>query len=130
MGLKYRIVQSSMQSDTGKKKPQWYPQLTGSQKIDLNEVAGILSKQTTASKGDVYLVVTALTDLIPELLMDGNTVHLGKLGSFRLWAKATPAEDPEKTSYRNIKELRVAFIPAKEIKKKLKNARFRKVKRS
>lgn len=128
MGLKYKIMRSLKQTGTGEKKPFWYPQLTGSQKMNLEEVAEILASRTTASRADVHLVVTGLTELIPELLLRGNTVHLGKLGSFRLRAKATPVEEPHKVTSRHIRELRAAFIPAPAMKKKLKDARFEKVK--
>lgn len=129
MGLKYKIIQSYRKTDSGEKKPMWYPQLTGSHKMNLEDVAEILAKRTTASRPDVHLVVSGLTELIPELLKDGNTVHLGDLGSFRLRARATPADNPEEVSVHNIRELLATFVSGKALKKELKNARVIKEKR-
>lgn len=126
MALKYKIIQSYRKTDSGKKKPMWYPQLTGSRKMNLDEVAEILARRTTASRADVHLVVSGLTELIPELLKDGNTVHLGDLGSFRLRARAIPADAPEEVSSRNIRELLTTFVSGKALKKELKNVRVEK----
>lgn len=126
MALKYKIIQSYRKTDSGKKKSMWYPQLTGSRKMNLDEVAEILARRTTASRADVHLVVSGLTELIPELLKDGNTVHLGDLGSFRLRARAIPADAPEEVSSRNIRELLTTFVSGKALKKELKNVRVEK----
>ena len=126
MALKYKIIQSYRKTDSGEKKPMWYPQLTGSSKMNLEDVAEILAKRTTASRADVHLVVSGLTELIPELLKDGNTVHLGDLGSFRLRARAIPADAPEQVSSTNIRELLATFVSGKVLKKELKNVRVEK----
>jgi predicted histone-like DNA-binding protein len=128
MPLEYKIV-STHQPGKGKEGKQlWFPKLTGSSKISQKEIARIMEKRSSASLADVSMVMSGFLDLLPELLLDGNTVHLDHLGTFRLHAKVTPESSPEKVTANNIKELRISFIPGKDIKEELQKAKFRLVK--
>ena len=61
-----------------------------------------------------------MVDLIPELLDKGKTVKLDELGISRLHAKVATSESPESVTAKNIRELRMSFIPDKQIKDELK----------
>ncbi len=119
MYLNYKIMSTFRPGEGKSGRKLWFPKLTGSKQIGLPEVAALLSKRTTASGADVILVVNALIGLIPELLARGNTVRLDGLGVFRLHARVTASELPEMVSAKNIRELRLSFIPDKAIKEQL-----------
>ena len=128
MYLNYKIMSTFRPGEGKSGQKLWFPKLTGSKQIGLGEVADLLSKRTTASGADVILVVNALIDLIPELLAGGNTVRLDGLGVFRLHARVTASELPELVSAKNIRELRLSFIPDKEIKEQLQKIQVKPVK--
>lgn len=83
-----------------------------------------MEKRTTASEADLKLIITNLVNLIPELLLAGHTIKLDDFGTFRLHAKTLPSENPDKVTVRNIKELRISFIPDKRMKLVLKEAKI------
>jgi predicted histone-like DNA-binding protein len=124
MHLNYKIVSTFSPGEGKEGRKLWFPKLTGSTQVNLNEIADLLSKRTTAHGADVILIVNALVDLIPELLTSGHTVKLDELGTFRLHAKVAASDSREAVSKRNIRELRISFIPHKGMKKKLKNAKI------
>ena len=126
MALQYKIIQSSRKTDTGEMKTQSYPQLIGTRKLELDKIADIMSSRSTVGVPDVHLVVSSLTEIFPELLMQGYNLHLGQLGTFRLRARVTPSDDPNTVTHRNIKELRITFTPGKKLKEELRNAVVRK----
>lgn len=126
MGLRYKVT-STKKPGQGKDGEQlWFPRLTSSQQVNLKQMAEILADRSTASRGDVYLIVMGLAQLIPELLADGKTVKLDSLGTFRLQARVDTSPSPDLVSSRHIKEIRAIFRPDNEIKLALKNVNITK----
>jgi len=128
MALQYKIISTIKRGQAEDNERIWFPRLTGSQKINLRQVAEILNQRSTASEADIYLVLMGLVDLLPELLLDGNTVKIDEFGSFRLHAKVSTEDSPDKVTSRNINDLRISFLPDKRIKQALKRADFTKKK--
>ncbi|HEY9114820.1 MAG TPA: HU family DNA-binding protein, partial [Bacteroidales bacterium] len=108
MALYYKTTSTTVPGEGKDGRKIWFPKLTNSNQIGLEEIAGILQQRSTASKSDVYLIVKGLVDLIPELLAEGYTLKLNELGTFRLHARVHTSDAPEKVSVKNIKELRLA----------------------
>ena len=127
MSVKYKVMSTYKPGAGQDGKQMWFPKLTGSKQVDLYDVAQILEKRSAASKADVQLIIYGLIDLIPELLIQGKTVKLAELGSFRLHARVNPADEPEKVSSKNIRELHISFRPDKRMKMALRQAQFVKV---
>ncbi|GET29217.1 HU family DNA-binding protein [Prolixibacter sp. SD074] len=126
MALQYKVISTIKRGQAEANERIWSPKLTGSRKINLRQVAEILTQRSTASEADVHLVLMGLVDLLPELLLDGNTVKIDEFGSFRLHAKVTTEGTPDKVTSRNIRDLRISFLPDKRIKTALKRAVFKK----
>ena len=119
MGIKYKVITTYKPGKGKTGKPISFPKITGGMKMNLRDVSKILAERSSLSEGDVYAVVVGLVNLIPEMLMNGYTIKLDGLGSFRLHAKVTPEENPEDVNVRNIKGLRISFRPDNEIKNEL-----------
>lgn len=122
MGIKYKVI-TTYKPGAGKTGKQIsFPKITGGMKMNLRDVSKILAERSTLSEGDVYAVVVGLVDLIPEMLMNGYTIKLDGLGSFRLHAKVATEDNPEDVNVRNIKGLRISFRPDNEMKDALHSA--------
>ncbi len=128
MPLKYKVVSTVKPYSADKNNRIYFPRLCGENQVDLDYIVKMLTIRSTASPGDVYLVIQGLVELIPELLADGHTVKLNDLGIFRLHARSVSSLSPDKVSRKNIKQLHLSFIPDKGIRKKLEEIDITKVK--
>lgn len=94
--------------------------------IDFRGLAELISMRTSASKADVALVLTALGDLIPELLSNNYNLHLKPLGVFSLSLKSRIEEKPEDVDRFSVKAVGIHFRPDNEMKQQLKNVTLQK----
>ncbi len=84
--------------------------------IDFRGLARLISERSTASRADVALVLTALGDLIPELLTNNYSIHLKPLGVFSLSLKSRLEEKPEEVDRFSVTGAAIQFRPDKEMK--------------
>jgi len=92
----------------------------------LKSIGSDIVKISSLSKGDVDNVLSNLVDLIPDYLLEGNSVHLGELGTMRLSFSSEGVENEEDFSTSKIKGLKIIFTPGKDLKDKISRARFEK----
>jgi predicted histone-like DNA-binding protein len=107
---------------------QYYPCAVAKNDIDFEELCEMVSSQCSATRADCYMVITALTDVMKDQLLQGNIVRMGDLGSFRTTLSGEPSEAPDKVSRHKIKKCNLAFKPSKNIQDALKKAQFLKKK--
>ncbi len=105
----------------------WYASLKFRTPIPLQEVVEAVQKRTSISEHDTLAVISALSVLIPEYLKNGHTVHLDKLGIFRLGINSEGHEQQDDVSAESIKSKRIRFLPAVEMKKAVADAKFIKI---
>jgi predicted histone-like DNA-binding protein len=129
MRLQYKVVTTYKPGEGKTGKSISFPKLTGSTQMNLREVSKIMSSRSTLSGADITGVISSLIDLIPELLMNGYTIKLDGLGTFRLHAKVTPLEDPNEVNDHQITGLRITFRPDKLMKDELHTRGITKMKK-
>ena len=94
--------------------------------IGFRELVKNISKLSTVNPPDIMAVLETLIDVIPESLKQGNTVHLGDLGSFFVTLQSTGKEDPLEFTTSDITGIRIKFRPGKVLKKEISQADFKK----
>ncbi|MEM9328845.1 MAG: HU family DNA-binding protein, partial [Bacteroidota bacterium] len=104
----------------GKRKTKYYLQATKRHVRDLHDIAEEISSRCTASTMDVVLILEALSQVVPQQLLDGYTVDLGDLGIFSAHLSSEGKEDPEKVTARCLKNVNVHFRPSPRFKSKMK----------
>jgi len=92
--------------------------------MDLEAISKIISRRSSLSPGDIQHVLTALTELVPELLVNNQTVHLGDLGTISLHLRSRGENSPKAVTSRSITDVRAAFRAGRKLKKGLTDARF------
>lgn len=127
MTIKYKIISQAQPGIKGGGTYRYYARACNRSRKDLYDLSEILSKRSTLSPGDIAAVIIGLSELIPELLMENNTVELGDLGTFSLHLKSDAAAQPEKADYRLIKGLNIQFRPGTRLKAAIRNPSFRKL---
>ncbi|MBN1968431.1 MAG: HU family DNA-binding protein [Candidatus Delongbacteria bacterium] len=124
--IKYKIVTLAKAGVAGGADYQYYPRIHQREKINLRQLAQRISKKSSFTTADVFGILEALIEEIPELVLSNHSVHLNDLGTFSLHIKANASNSPGEVNEQKIKQLKLAFRPSKYIKQSLKQARFTK----
>ena len=110
-GIPYKLYQDNR--ETSKFKGQWYARVKAVGTVDLDGLADhIASHGSTFTKADIAGVLYAMQDCILELLLSGQKVRFGDLGTFYLTIKSRPA--PTRADYstaEHVDGVRLRFLP-------------------
>ncbi|TAJ14302.1 hypothetical protein DMA11_05455 [Marinilabiliaceae bacterium JC017] len=128
MSVKFKAIHNSTPGIKGGGQYKYYPRVCNRTKMDLSQLSQRISKMCTAHPADVFLILTALTHEIPDLLLENYSVDLGDLGIFSLHISGEASDTAQEVTAYNIKDVKVAFRPGKRIKQKLLEAKFKRVK--
>jgi predicted histone-like DNA-binding protein len=103
----------------------WYPVLKSTGLVKEKEVSQLLSEETTLNPKEAEMTVYQLMKVVSRLLLDGHTVQLGSLGSFRLTARGSGVATEAEVTASNIEKLVVRFSESEELKDAIKKATFK-----
>src|SRR5574344_1809195 len=78
-------------------------------KIGMNEIAEEIQRNCSATCGDVKLVLTELTDVIRDHLLNGEEVIIDGLGSFHIKVISDSVTDPADFKESNIHGVHLRF---------------------
>ncbi|MDR2627054.1 MAG: HU family DNA-binding protein [Dysgonamonadaceae bacterium] len=118
-----KVLRGNPSNPTAPKK--WYPILKSIGLVKEKEVAKLLSDETTLNPKEAEMTLYQLLKVIIRLLLDGHTVQLGELGSFRLTARGEGSDTEAEVNVSKIKSVHLNFTPSEALRKELNNATFR-----
>lgn len=99
-------------------KTKWFPRavIVSKRPADSDELARRIAQMSTASTGDVHLVLRSLPSVMAQIMNEGRTVHIDGLGSFffKLSCAGRGVDTPEEVSRKQIKDIRVQFLPEQQ----------------
>ena len=119
----FKITSPLSKEKTGK----YYARFKSRGEVDLRNIAGMISDMSTISTPDMIAVIESIIELIPKLALDGYIVKLGDFGSFSISLKSEGVENEKDFTAGKIKKASLNYNPAIYIKKKLKNAKYKKI---
>ncbi|MBE0637218.1 MAG: HU family DNA-binding protein, partial [Bacteroidales bacterium] len=91
MSIKYKTTaRKNLQKPTD--PARYYAIATATGKTDIDKLSRLIANTSTVSRTDVYAVIMGLLETVADELADGNTVSLGKLGTFTVNLKSDSAE--------------------------------------
>ncbi len=99
----------------------FYPRVLIEHRTNSEEIAQMLSKYTSFTKGDVLGVISALGEVIASELVAGHAVYLDGIGRFSPSLKLKDGVEPEqehKEGHRNANSIEfhsINFRPSKEL---------------
>jgi predicted histone-like DNA-binding protein len=88
------------------------------------EVAKLLADETTLNPKEAEMSLYQLLKVIIRLLLDGHTVQLGELGSFRLTVRSEGSETEDEVNANKIKSVHINFVASNELREQINNATF------
>ena len=99
----------------------YYPRVLIEHRTNSEEIAQMLSKYTSFTKGDILGVISALGEVIASELVAGHAVYLDGIGRFSPSLKLKDGVEPEqehKEGHRNANSIEfhsINFRPSKEL---------------
>lgn len=103
---------------------QFFPTPTALTPITIDRVAREISEKCTLTRADLMSVLCELQTQIKNATLQGNTVRLGNLGSFRLSARTEWADDKDEVNVALVKNVHMVFVASPWIKKRLQLSRL------
>lgn len=88
--------------------------------LNIDNLAERISASCTVTRADCLAVLASLQEQIILALQEGNKVHLGDLGSFRLTFRGTGSDTAEDYKTSLIKTVNVCFTANTDLKEALK----------
>jgi predicted histone-like DNA-binding protein len=102
----------------------WYPILKSTKLVKEKDVAKLLSEETTLNPKEAEMSIYQLFKVVVRLLLDGYTVQLGPLGTFRLTAHTQGVATEAEVTAQLILKLTVRFAESAEMKEAIAKAVF------
>lgn len=128
MSLKYHLVQRpDKRKGATEGSKLYYGQVRAQGTIDFNRLCETIAAYSTASKGDVMLVIDGLLFVLKQSLADGNIVQMGEFGNFRMSAGSSGVETEKEFSTSLFKKGRIIFTPGSMLKEITTKNKFEKL---
>lgn len=109
----------------GETKQMYALRLNPVQPVEFDVLARLIAQRTTLTEYEVEFVLGELQSVMIENLELGRGVRFGRLGTFEPSLKAEAVEKENDLNLSTVKKMNIIYKPSLEIKKALKNFRFR-----
>lgn len=113
MAVKYHLVlrkNLSREVEPGQEQ-LYYAQTRATRTCTFEELCDLIAESSTASSGDVKLVVDRLTKFLAKSLERGEVVQFGELGNFQLLLSSSGSLTTEAFSAAQLRKPRLCFRP-------------------
>ena len=128
MPLIYTLVKrKDMSKDAASGATLYHAQTSITKKLTLNKICTRIENICTASRGEIILVLDGLIKVMNEALSDGESIHLGEFGSFRMVAGSKGTENEKDFNVSLFNKARIVFSPGTMLNEIRKNAKYEKM---
>ena len=126
MGLIYLVIKKKIRTAEGIRELYFAIQRKLQKRGGKNEedLAEILSANSSRSKGEVLSILTDLPDVIEEILKNGESVSIRGLGSFHASITSNGFEHPEDVLPHEVRVSKVYFIADRKFTQRVSRMKF------
>lgn len=112
MALQYRLVQrKDMRKGAAADSKLVFAASHTTGKVEYEELVDSISTMSSASRGDIGLILDSLLLVMQQRLKSGSTVRLGALGLFRICFGSKGVENEEEFNVSLINRPKIVFRP-------------------
>ncbi|MCC8154391.1 MAG: HU family DNA-binding protein [Tannerellaceae bacterium] len=124
MSVTYRVVGQRMMAgpDSGQKK--YFGRVVRNKMITHKQLCKRIALQSSATRGDVSLILDNLVDALLEYMQSGHSVNVPNLGIFRVTAGSEGVESEEDFKAHHMKKARINFLPCADVKAEMERIGF------
>ncbi|MCD8167240.1 MAG: HU family DNA-binding protein, partial [Bacteroides sp.] len=127
MAINYYVLERKVPAGPDKGKMMQYAQVRSGSVIGFEAICRKIALLSTATSGDVKVVLNGLLTVISEYLGAGHRVQVGSLGNFRPSAGSRPAREETEVTAHLMKQPKIIFSPGKALRKMLNGLSFRRM---
>ena len=127
MALKYHLVLRADKSKNAAPAAQlYYGQIRSERTVEFPHLCDLISDNSTASSGDVKVVIDGLVRVMQRSMGFGDVIQLGELGNFRMVAGSKGVATQEEFATSLFKKGHVVFSPGSALRKLSADVKFEK----
>ena len=128
MPAKYTLVlRKDMRKGAAEDSKLYYANAKAAGTCGMYELCDLISLSSTASPGDVRLILDSLIEVMKRSLGKGEVVQVGELGNFQLQFGSTGTATKKEFNQALIKSKRIVFRPGKVLRDSISNYSFEKI---
>lgn len=128
MPAKYKLVlRKDMRKGAEADAKLYYANAKAAGTVDIQELCDLIAEGSTASSGDVKLILDELVRVMRRSLGKGEVVQVGELGNFQLQFGSTGTLTEKEFNSALIKSKRILFRPGKQLRDAISNYTFEKI---
>ena len=105
----------------------YYANAKAAGECGMYELCDLISLSSTASPGDVRLILDELIEVMKRSLGKGEVVKVGELGNFQLQFGSSGTATKKEFNQSLIKSRRIVFRPGKMLREAVNNYSFEKI---
>lgn len=128
MSVRYKLVlRKDLSKDAAEGAQKYYASVNSNGMMTFQQTCTAISAYSTASPGDVKVVMDGVLFVLKEALLRGEVVQLGELGNFQInvGSSGTPTTEEFKASM--IRKPRIVFRPSVSLKEILDKVSFERI---
>ncbi|WP_099464387.1 HU family DNA-binding protein [Parabacteroides provencensis] len=128
MAIKFKLVQrKDLTKGTADDAKRFYASANVTGKMDFQAICARIADRSTASDGDVALVLRGLIHCMKEALLRGESVQLGDLGHFQAVIGSKGSLTEEEFNVSLIKKPRIIFRPGADLRDVVRKISFERI---
>lgn len=128
MPAKYKLVlRKDMRKGAEADAKLYYANAKAAGAVGIQELCDLIAEGSTASAGDVKLILDELIRVMRRSLGKGEVVQVGELGNFQLQFGSTGTLTEKEFNSALIKSKRILFRPGKQLRDAISNYTFEKI---
>lgn len=128
MSVKYKLVKrKDLSKGAAEGAQRYYASVNNSGTLDFRQMCSSISAYSTASRGDVLVVLDGLLYCMMDALLRGEIVQMGDFGNFQLNAGSTGTETAEVFKASLIRKPRIVFRPGSMLREMLAKVSFERI---
>lgn len=117
MSVKYKLIlKKDLTKGAAVDAKRYYASAPVSGMMDFDSICELIADRSTASDGDVALVVLGLIRAMEEALLRNEVVQLGRLGNFRLSIGSSGTVEEKDFQANMIRKPKIIFTPGDKLR--------------
>ena len=124
MSYSYKVNKRKFRTKDGVEHVKYYACAKRGKLVSSKELAQEISQRCSLTAGDIYGSLSALSDVIKNHLLLGNSIKLDGIGTISLSMTSEPSDEEDKVNARTIKVGKICFKADRELNEDVRAVSF------